>query len=123
MCRDETGSLFAAGTWFGLAHVAAFILATSVVAFPLAFVKVLPAGMVIGGVLLVTLLYFATADFLYAGRLAAYVAILELPDVPSSPLVVAPNQPSPVRFDSPACVDPDELILSDVPVRPNDIGS
>ena len=48
-----------------------FVVASSAVAFPLGFAEVLPGGMVFGGVLLVTLLYFAVVDFLYVGRLAA----------------------------------------------------
>ncbi len=104
LCRDRTGSVLAAGTWFGLAHLVAFFIASSVVAFPLAFAGVLPAGVVLGGVLLVTLLYFAVVDFLYIGRLAAFVAILELPE---APLAAVPQFPPQTR------VDPDELILSD----------
>jgi hypothetical protein len=77
LCRDRPGSVIAAGTWFGLAHTVAFVVATSVVAFPLAFAEVLPAGIVLGGVILVTLIYFAIADFLYVGRLAAYVFLVE----------------------------------------------
>src|SRR5207248_6704414 len=92
LCRREAGSVFAAGTWFGLAHGVAFFVATSIVAFPFAFIGVLPGAIVLGGVLLVTLLYFAAADFLYVGRLGAYVAILELPDVPVAP----PPPPVPV---------------------------
>jgi hypothetical protein len=110
LCRTRAGSVFAAGTWFGLAHITAFAVASSVVAFPLGFAAVLPTGVVLGGVLLVTLLYFAVADFLYVGRLAAYVAILELPE----PLVsteIAPINRTPL---DPA-IDASELILSDVP--------
>ena len=91
LCRREAGSFFAAGTWFGLAHVVAFFVATSMVAFPFAFIGVLPGAIVVGGVLLVTLLYFAVVDFLYVGRLGAYVAILELPDAP--PVPAAPFVP------------------------------
>src|SRR5207302_10754305 len=58
--------------WFSLAHILAFIAATTVVAFPMAFAGILPIGVVLGGVLLVALLYFAVADFLYLGRLAGY---------------------------------------------------
>ncbi len=62
-----------------------------------------------------TLLYFAVADWLYIGRLVGYVAILEMPaeetgllqGIPSAPLVS--SMPS-------GRIDPDELILSDVPV-------
>jgi hypothetical protein len=73
LCRTHPGSLVAAGTWFGIAHVILFVIASSAVAFPLGFAEVLPGGMVFGGVLLVTLLYFAAVDFLYVGRLASYV--------------------------------------------------
>lgn len=114
LCRTRTGSVLAAGTWFGLAHVTAFVVATSVVAFPLSFASVLPGGVVLGGVLLVTLLYFAVVDWLYIGRLAAYVAILELPDMPP----VLAGQPLLPSIE-PARVDPEELILSDVPLAAN----
>ncbi len=116
LCRRRTASVLAAGSWFGLGHIVVFVLATSVVAFPLGFAGILPAGVVLGGVLLVTLLYFAAADFLYMGRLAAYVAILELPGTPKtaepSP-PVPPNNPSDVSTIN--SIDRDELILSDVP--------
>ena len=112
--RRHTGAVLATGTWFGLAHVVAFVLATSVVAFPLALAQVLPAGIVLGGVLLVTLLYFAVIDFLYVGRLAAYLYILESPDAVPVPEAAHPpvsGLPAPDE----ANVDRDELILSDVP--------
>jgi len=113
LCQARAGSVFAAGTWFGLAHLTAFAVASSIVAFPLGFAGVLPAGVVLGGVLLVSALYFAVADFLYAGRLAAYVAILELPYDPAAAKIVPPALPRP---QAPAGVDRDELILSDVPL-------
>ena len=116
LCRRQIGPLFAAGTWFGIAHLTAFIVATSVIAFPLAFAGVLPAGVTLGGVLLTTLLYFASADFLYTGRLAAYIAILELPDIsPAAPVTV--NVTPPPMFLT--GFDRDELILSDVPNPPD----
>jgi hypothetical protein len=76
LCRTRPGSLVAAGTWFGIAHVILFVVASSAVAFPLGFAEVLPGSMVFGGVLLVTLLYFAAVDFLYVGRMASYVFML-----------------------------------------------
>jgi hypothetical protein len=116
LCRNRPGSVFAAGTWFGLAHLGAFVLATSMVAFPLGLAAVLPAGIVLGGVIVVTLLYFAAADYLYMGRLAAYVAILELPEtrvVADTTGSVPPAAGTSLitRGDS---VDRDELILSDL---------
>jgi hypothetical protein len=108
LCRNEGGSIFAAGFWFGLAHLTAFIVATSAVAFPLGLAQFLPGTVTLGGVLLVTLIYFAIVDFLYAGRLAAYVAILELPDAP------VPEPPPPILPPT-YTIDRDEPILSDLP--------
>jgi len=113
LCRNRPGPVLAAGTWFGLAHIVAFVLATSVVAFPLGLAGILPVGIVLGGVILTTLLYLAVADYLYIGRLAAYVAILELPQMP---VVTDGSVPTfaPVASHSNA-VDQTELILSDSP--------
>jgi hypothetical protein len=61
-----------------------FVVASSAAALPLGLAAVLPGGMVFGGLLLVTLLYFAAVDFLYVGRLAAYVFMIE-------PLSVIPS--------------------------------
>jgi len=117
LCRERTGSVAAASTWFGLAHVVGFVIASSVVAFPLAFAAVLPGGVVLGGMLLVTLLYFALADFLYAGRLAAYVFIAEGPEIPPPEIVPPPDSGPHLAFsvEPGGGVDPDELILSDTP--------
>jgi len=120
LCQARPGSLFAAGTWFGLAHLTAFVVASSVVAFPLGFAAVLPVGMVLGGVLVVTLLYFAATDFLYIGRLAAYVAMLNIPAGPVSVQIAPPPLPQPgshldPNIQSSPAVDASELILSDVP--------
>ncbi|MGA8493269.1 MAG: hypothetical protein WB711_22800 [Terriglobales bacterium] len=120
LSRTRAGSVFAVGTWFGFAHLTAFVLATSIVAFPLDFAPYLPTGVVLGGVLLVTLLYFAVADFLYVGRLAAYIAMLEMPDEKVSPRPAPPTLPlAGTRLDSniqpSSAVDASELILSDIP--------
>jgi len=120
LCQTRTGSIFAAATWFGLAHITAFVVASSAVGFPLGFAAVLPVAAVLGGVLLVTLLYLAVADFLYIGRLAAYVAMVELPEstVALSDSGTAPEStgpPTPASL-SETRVDPAELILSDVPL-------
>jgi hypothetical protein len=65
---------------------------------------------VLGGAMLVALLYFAVVDYLYIARIAAYVAILELPVGVPQPITPASHM---TRYDR---IDPDELILSDVPV-------
>ena len=79
-CRNRPGPMAAAATWFGIAHAVAFTIAMSAVAFPLGLAEVLPGAMVLGGVILVAVLYFAIADFLYVGRLAAYVFLMEFPE-------------------------------------------
>lgn len=112
------GPVLAASTWFGLAHLAAFGLASSALVFPLVLAGVLPRGVVFAGVLMVTLLYFAVADFLYVGRLAAYVAIAESPEAPSSREIVPRSEDGRPPASSARLerrVDPEELILSDVP--------
>lgn len=100
LCRARPGSLAATATWFGLAHVVVFVVASSAAAVPLGLAETLPGGMVLGGLLLVTLLYFAAVDFLYVGRLAAYVVMIEQPD------------PEPEQVALPAS---DDDILSDIP--------
>ncbi len=117
--RERTGAVFAVSTWTGLAHLALFVVATSVVSFPMALAGLLPGRVVFLGVLLVTLAYFAVADWLYTARLAGYVCILETPEVllrpepPPMPTFTPPLQIlAPVLQSS---IDRDELILSDVP--------
>jgi hypothetical protein len=110
LCRERTGAVFAVSTWTGLAHLVAFVGATTVVSMPLGFAGVLPWRLVVLGVILVTLGYFAVVDWLYMARLAGYVCIAEMPEalpVPESP---APVSLSPLK----TTVDKDELILSDV---------
>jgi hypothetical protein len=118
LVRHRSASVFAAGIWFGLAHITAFVAATSIVVFPLGLAEFLPRAAVLGGVLLVTLLYFAAVDFLYIGRLAAYVGILELPEAPAVASLIPPQSsasPDSSPHTASAAVDPEDLILSDGP--------
>jgi len=112
--RDRTGAIVATGTWFGVSHLTLFVIASSVIAFPLAFAQLLPAATVLGGVLLILLLYFAAADFLYVGRLAALVAILEAPPI-VTPEILLPEPVPPSLQEGSGRVDQDELILGDRP--------
>jgi hypothetical protein len=118
LCRERLGPVVAVGTWFGLAHLVLFVVATSIVAFPFAFFPLVPLGVALISVLLLTLLYFAFVDTLYIGRLAGYVAILEAPPMPAPPAVpiaLAPrNTQPPVTSPESAMVDQDEPILSDI---------
>jgi hypothetical protein len=119
LCRERFGPVIAVGTWFGLAHLVLFVIATSVVAFPFAFVPVVPLGVVLIAVFFLTIVYFAFVDTLYIGRLAGYVAILEAPPIPAPAPILPPersSQHSAVRIQpETAMVDQGELILSDIP--------
>ena len=118
--REHLGAVLAVSTWFGLAHVVAISIASSAVAFPMAFVGLLPGRLVFLAVLLIAMLYFAVVDLLYLGRLGSYVWIVEGPAIEPEPLFVPPPPtlpPSPIYLGpSDERVDPDDLILSDIPV-------
>jgi len=111
LCTEHTGRVLAAGVWFGLPHLGAFVAAIMAGFTVLSTVGAWRMGpalvlefLIIGG-------YCAVADFLYTGRLAAYVAIVRGPEAElsgeASPLMPADGQSS---------VDRDEVILSDVPL-------
>jgi hypothetical protein len=121
LCRERLGPVLAVGAWFGLAHLVLFLIATSVVAFPFAFVPLVPLGVALTAVFLLTLVYFAFVDTLYIGRLAGYVAILEAPPSPLPAPSLPPEpttQHSAVRIQpETAMVDQDEVILSDTRPR------
>ncbi len=110
--RERPGPVFAVSTCTGLAHLIAFSVATTLVSLPLAFIQIAPWRLVIIGMFLVTLAYFAVVDWLYMARLAGYVCIAEMPDTPvaSTPIPIPPS-PAPERTS----IDRDETILSDVP--------
>jgi hypothetical protein len=113
LCRDRSPAVFAVSTWTGLAHLGLFVGATTVLSFPLGMSGVLPWRVVALGVILVTLAYFAVADWLYTARLAGYVCIVEVPDVLLHPLppIMPPQAAEPLQ----TTIDRNELILSDVP--------
>jgi hypothetical protein len=113
--RDHIGPVFAVSTWTALAHLVAFSMATTAVSFPLALLRVAPARIVIAGIVLVTLAYFAVADWLYMVRLTGYVCIAEMPDdvLETSPL--PPVLPLGNTASIETSIDRDESILSDLP--------
>jgi len=115
-CRERTGSIFAVSTWTGLAHLVAFVGATTVVTMPMAFAAVVPWRLVVVGITLVTLAYFVVADWLYMARLAGYVCVAEMPEALLAPLSPAPPTPPPITAPPlQTTIDRDEPILSDVP--------
>jgi hypothetical protein len=110
LLRRRFGRVLAIGVWFGLAHGVAYVVASSAIGFPLAFAGLLPGGVILGGVILTALAYFAIADYLYVGRMAAYAFLAEGPE-PALPEVLSLPDP-------PARVDSSELILSDLQLTP-----
>jgi hypothetical protein len=124
LCRDRLGAVAAVSTWTGLAHFVAFVGTTTVVSMPLGFLPLLPWRLVLVTMILITLVYFALADWLYTARLAGYVCIAEMPEAmfapPPLPLMAAPPAPLPASA-MPAepvaplatTIDRDEVILSD----------
>ena len=114
-CGERTGAVFAVSTWTGLAHMVVFVAATTVVSLPLGLAGVLPWRLVLAAVVLVTLVYFGFADWLYMARLAGYVFIAETPLALFAPLPpIPPITPSRIAALQ-TTIDRDELILSDVP--------
>lgn len=118
-CRERTGAVFAVSTWTGLAHMVAFVGATTVVGMPMGFVPIVPWRLVVAAMILVTVAYFALADWLYMARLAGYVCIAETPEALLRPPPPAPLRPAGVPVAPEPLVqttiDRDEPILSDVP--------
>jgi hypothetical protein len=112
-CRERCGPVFAVSTWTGLAHIAAFSSATTAVSLPLGLIHFVPSRLVVASVILVTLAYFAVADWLYMARLAGYVCIAEMPDASLAPLPL-PQTPLSGDVALETAIDRDEPILSDV---------
>jgi len=112
LCRERSGEVFAVSTWTGLAHLVAFIGATTVASFPLALAGILPWRVVALAIIGLMLAYLAVADWLYTARLAGFVCIAEMPDAllapPQVPIIPVPPVPS-------ETIDRGELILSDIP--------
>jgi len=113
-CRREMGSVAAVGFWFGLAHAGAFCMA-----FGAGFTVLGMAGVLGPWLTLVTLIavvagYSVVADFLFSGRLAAYLATLH-PERASA-LARPPQWPIAGPETGASAVDPTELILSDRPL-------
>ncbi len=120
LCRNRPGPISAIGAWFGLAHLGAFAIATFAAMLSVGTLGVLPVRLVVLGMISVSLVYFAVADFLYIGRMAAYAAVVEMPNWPVREATPAgsslpPSHSPAVEPASIECIDPDELILSDVP--------
>jgi hypothetical protein len=118
LCRERFGAIVAVSSWSSAAHLVLFGGMMTVVSFPLGLAPLIKARLLIAGVTLVVLIYFAIADWLYVARLAGYVSIAEMPEAlaTSAPMPTLP--PSGERFapNTPVqTIDRGETILSDVP--------
>jgi hypothetical protein len=121
LCRERTGAVSAVSTWTGLAHLVAFVGATTVVSIPLGFAPLVSWRLVVAAMIFITVAYFALADWLYMARLAGYVCIAEMPQALNAPVPPSPQPGASGAFQvGPATplkttIDRDESILSDVP--------
>ena len=137
-CLRRARAVSWSSTVFATCHFVVFMLASSAVLFPLAFIGILPAGVILGAVILLLLAYFVVVDFFYMGRLAAYVCILETSEVvysvpapspsdslpaleqtPGSQPAISPSISENAAPDSavwPPILPSDDDILSDVPL-------
>ncbi|SRR5579871_978269 len=113
LSRERPGAVAAVSTWTGLAHLVAFVGATTVVSIPMGLAGLLPWRLVVLAILGVTLGYFAVADWLYTARLAGYLTIIEMPENLWRPAM--PPVPPPPAMPVQTSIDRNELILSDVP--------
>ena len=113
LCRERSSAVFAVSTWTGTVHLIVFAGASTVASIPLALAQLLPWRLSALGVVVVTLAYFAVADWIYTARLAGYVCIAEMPDALPAP-ILGPSVPP--QIEPSVTIDRDELILSDVPL-------
>jgi hypothetical protein len=109
LCHSRLSSVAMIGICFGVAHIGALILAFAFgsIAFSLAGVIGMLAALPIA--FLVAVVYFAVADFLYTGRLAAYLALIQGGE--EFDLSRAELPPG-----TKGQIDQSELILSDAPL-------
>ena len=115
-CRERTGAVFAVGIWTGMAHLVVFVAAATVLSMPIGFAAIVPWRLVAAVLLLVTLIYFALADWIYMARLAGYVCIAEIPEALLAPLPPLPQPMLPAAAPPvQTSIDHDEPILSDLP--------
>jgi len=111
VCRQRPGSVFSAGALFGTAHLAALVLASGAAFMALAALGSIPVSVIWFTQFILIVAYCAIVDFLYTGRLAAYVLIIRgEEDVAILEPAMLPT------FPARCAVDQDELILGDVPL-------
>src|SRR5437773_2388246 len=112
-------SFFAIAAWFNIGHVLAFALASFAATVALVLAYRFP-GLALAATVIVLFIYLAVVDFLHVARLAAYMSLLTgAPSTPVSAIKSSPELGPGSGLDRRAGVDPDELILSDLPLSPS----
>jgi hypothetical protein len=114
LCQQKPSPVLTAGALFGLAHLAAFVTASFMGLMLFSVLGALAPRLVWFAQLLLIAAYCAVADFLYTGRLATYMAIIQGEQVGMIAAPVPTPPSAPPELSSP--VDRDELILGDVPL-------
>jgi hypothetical protein len=112
--RDRVGSVLAARTWFGVVQGGAFLTACGASFTVLGMGNVLGAAPTLFLEFLIVATYCAVADFLYIGRLTAYLTIIR--DGPAWDIQRAQTRLPYGPGNERASIDQSELILSDVPL-------
>ncbi len=113
-CRERFGAVLSVSIWTALAHMVIFFGATTIASTMIGFAGLLPWRIVLLGVTLVTISYFAIVDWLYIARLSGYLFIGEMPE--AARLALPPQPAFPVaRPPAQTTIDRDEPILSDLP--------
>ena len=112
-CHARSASIVVAGCWFGLAYCGAFIAASVAGLTVFGGIGALGLGPVLFLEMLIALIYSIAANFLYAGRMAAYAAMIRGRE--EDALLSSPGVPPPANSGWSA-VDQSELILSDAPI-------
>jgi hypothetical protein len=118
-CMERFGAVLAPSIWFGLAHILLFWFGTGAAFLTFGLISVLPSALVMAFIAVITLVYFVAVDFLYVGRMSAYIFVIEGLDLLPVPRVQSsapPQTPPVVPLPEEGRVDPGELILSDVPL-------
>lgn len=100
--QRRPGPVIVTGILFGLIHLGAFLSAISAAFVTLSTLGAASPALAWLSQFVIIAPYCAIADFLYTARVVAYVFIMRAPEPPVAPISTS--------------IDPDELILSDVPL-------
>jgi hypothetical protein len=110
--QRRPGAMIVTGILFALIHLGAFLTATSAAFVALSSLSAASPALAWLSQIVVIAAYCAVADFLHTARMAAYVFMMRAPE--PAPVLPTPIVPLVALISS--SIDPDELILSDVPL-------